>query len=114
MSSKQLQHFFKNVIVCLGYYDWKLNFCRDYYCWINKKRIDININYPGDVRQIILHEIAHIDSARFCNNRHNITFWKRLEYLTQKFLKAGLDHRQQKHKNYSCNLGFYKLCYDNK
>ena len=66
--------------------------------------------HKGDIRQIILHEIAHIDTAKYCNQRHNPQFWKRLEYLTNKFLKKGLDKHQLKHKEYMTN-GYYSLKY---
>ncbi len=102
--------FFNNVMMKLGHHNWKLNFCNDYYCWKNKKRIDIDLKYKGDIRQIILHEIAHIDTAKYCNQRHNPQFWKRLEYLTNKFLKKGLDKHQLKHKEYMTN-GYYSLKY---
>jgi len=110
MNEKKTQDFFKNVIIRLGYYDWIINFCNDYYCWHFYKRIDINLNYGGDIRQIILHEIAHIDTAKYCNQKHNPQFWKRLEYLTRKFLKRGLDKHQKKHKKYM-SIGYYSLKY---
>ena len=110
MDKGKVLSFFKNVIIKLGYYDWDIRFCNDCYCWHSYKRIDVNLDYDGDVRQIILHEIAHIDTARFCNQKHNYQFWKRLEYLTQKFLKSDLDRHQKKHKEY-ISLGFYSLKY---
>ena len=100
-------------MIKLGYHGWTLNFCNDCYCWINKKRIDIDLSYGGDgadVRQIILHEIAHIDTAKYCNQKHNPQFWKRLEYLIHKFLKCELDEHQQHHKKWMSN-GYYKICY---
>ena len=110
MNKEKAQSFFENVIVKLGHYDWTINFCNDYYCWHFYKRIDVSLNYNGDIRQIILHEIAHIDTAKYCNQKHNPQFWKRLEYLTRKFLKDNLDKHQKKHKEYM-SLGYYSLKY---
>lgn len=102
--------FFNNVMIKLGHYGWSIRFCNDNYCWIEHKIIDINVSYKGDVRQIILHEIAHIDTAKYCNQKHNPDFWKRLDYLTWRFLKKDLDENQKRHKDFMTN-GIYALCY---
>lgn len=107
---KYYSHFFKNVTIKLGYYDWSVNFCGDNYCWIKHKRIDVDLTYNGDIRQIILHEIAHIGTAKYSNQKHNPDFWKRLEYLTSKFLKQDLDTNQKNHKKFM-TTGIYGLCY---
>lgn len=112
MTDKQIHNFFNNVMIKLGYYNWKLNLTNgsDSFCWIKQNKIDIGKNYNGDIRQIILHEIAHIDTAKYCNNKHNPQFWKRLEYLIKKFLKTSLDKHQLTHKNYTSN-GYYSIKY---
>jgi len=110
MKQKYYNQFFNNVIIKLGYYDWTIRFCNDNYCWLRSKRIDIDLSYDGDVRQIILHEIAHIDTAKYCNQKHNPAFWKRLEYLTWKFLKQGLDENQKRHKQWMSN-GYNSIKY---
>lgn len=110
MNEKQYKHFFNNVIIRLGYYGWKIRFCNDNYCWIKDKRIDIDIDQKGNIYQMILHEIAHIDTAKYCNQKHNPAFWKRLEYLTWKFLKRGLDDNQLRHKQFMSN-GYNSLKY---
>ena len=110
INEKYYTSFFKNVMIKLGYYDWNIRFCTDSYCWIKNKRIDININYNGDIKQIILHEIAHINTAKYCNQKHNYDFWKRLIYLNYKFLKKDLDNNQKRHMEYSTN-GCYSLIY---
>lgn len=104
-------HFFNNVMVYLGIHDWIIGFKGDNYCWINKKTITIDLNYKGDVRQIILHEIAHISTSRFSNQKHSPQFWKHLEFLTKKFLKKELDKNQILHKNFMTK-GYYALCYE--
>jgi len=104
-------HFFKNVCIYLNIHDWKIEFNGDNYCWKHKKTITIDPDYDGDVRQIILHEITHIQIAKFSNQKHNPQFWKHLEFLTKKFLKKDLDRHQIKHKKYM-GKGIYKLCYE--
>lgn len=106
----KLINFFNNVMIDLGYYEWTLNFCNDYYCWIKEKRIDIDLSYKGDIRQIILHEIAHIDTAKYCNQKHNPPFWKRLKQLTYKYIKKDLDEYQIRHEKFM-SRGYYKICY---
>lgn len=110
MSSKQIQHFFNNVMMCENIHGWTLNFTTDYYCWKSRKRIDVDPNYDGDVRQMILHEIAHINTCKYSNNKHTPDFWKRMELLTKKYLHTGLDETNLKHKQYMSN-GIYSLKY---
>ena len=106
-------HFFNNVMARLGFHGWTLRPCKDSYCWEKQKRIDYNPGYDGDPRQIILHEIAHIGTARFCNQRHNKAFWDRLEDLNSRFLGKSLDGHQLKHKTYTSE-GRKALCYDSR
>ncbi len=103
-------HFFNNVCVYLGIHDWTIEFNGDNYCWKHKKTITIDLNYNGDIRQIILHEIAHIETARFSNQKHNPHYWKYLEHITKKFLKRGLDNVQLNHKKYMTK-GIYSILY---
>ena len=111
MNIKKLENFFNNVMIFLGYHGWTIEFgYNDSYCWKKNKKIVINLNYKGDIRQIILHEIVHIDTGNYCNQKHNPQFWKRVEYLVRKFLKSNLDDNQIQHKKYMSN-GYYRLCY---
>ena len=112
MKNTKYVHFFKNVCLFLNIHDYKIEFTNDSYCWKHKKVVTIDTEYHGDIRQIILHEIAHINTCRFSNQKHTPAFWKHLEYLTRKFLKKSLDKHQIKHKKYMTN-GIYKLCYEN-
>lgn len=106
--------FFKKVMVRLGHHNWLMvmRAGNDNYCWRKSKEITIGVDYDGDIRQIILHEIAHIDTARFCNQGHNPSFWKRLEYLCWKFLGQQLDESQQRHKQWQSE-GYYGIRYRN-
>jgi len=110
MNEKLAEHFFKNVMIRLGHHGWTVKFCNDNYCWIKDKEITIDLKYNGDVRQIILHEIAHISTAKYCNQKHNPAFWKHLSYLTWKFLKQDLDSNQKRHRQFMSN-GYHALCY---
>jgi len=108
-----LQHFFNNVMIQLGYYDWTLNMVQkscEGYCWSRRKIIDMgtNVRIP---KELLLHEIAHIQTARFCNQAHNPIFWKRFEYLMYKFLPNNEISKYNKmHKTFTTN-GYYKLVY---
>jgi hypothetical protein len=112
MTEEQTKHFFNNVMMALGHHGWKMDLRsgHDSYCWIKTKTIQIGSDYDGDIRQIILHEIAHIDTARFCNQKHNFSFWNRMEYLCQKFLKQPIDEHQVSHKRWA-SQGFYSVVY---
>lgn len=109
-SNKYYSQFFNRVMIDLRHHGWKMRICEDNYCWISHKRIDIDLTCKGDPRQIILHEIAHIDTAKYCNQKHNPDFWKRLEDLTRKYLNIDLDKHQKKHKEFMTN-GIYAMCY---
>jgi hypothetical protein len=109
---KELTQFFKNVIIREGFYDWKLNLVENSsegYCWHHKKTIDIGAlnKHP---KELILHEVAHIDTCRFCNQKHNPQFWKRFDELMRKYSKEPESTTSKKHRKYSSE-GFYKICY---
>ena len=110
----QYEHFFKNVTLALRHHDWSIAWVSgsDSYCHIIQKECQIGIDYAGDLKQIILHEIAHIDTAKYCNQRHNPQFWKRCDYLVQRFLRTELDEHQKLHKQWT-GKGIYALCYYN-
>ena len=107
-----MQHFFNNVMMKLGYYNWLLSIRpgSDSYCWINLKQIALGTNYSGDLRQILLHEIAHIGTARFCNQKHNKQFWRHLEDLMWHWIKQPLDANQLRHKK-ATGGGIYSIRY---
>lgn len=110
MTDSYYINFFNNVMMYLGIHGWKLVLSNDCYCWKYKKEITVDRNYKGDLRQIILHEIAHINTAKYCNQKHNPSFWKHLCYLTRRFIKQDIDVNQKKHKQYM-TIGIYSLCY---
>ena len=94
----------------LNYHDWTIRFCNDNYCWGRDRRIDVDLSYNGDPRQIILHEIAHINTAKYCNQKHTPAYWKHLTLLTRKYLKRDIDDNQKKHQKYMTD-GYYALHY---
>jgi uncharacterized HAD superfamily protein len=77
---------------------------------MESKTINLGMDYVGDTRQILLHEIAHIGTARFCNQKHNEQFWRHLEELVRRWLKQELDEHQQRHK-LATGGGIYAVCY---
>lgn len=103
-----IHYFFKNVMFALGHYGWelKLDDSKEGYCWKKAKRIDLGIN-NSDVKSLLLHEIAHIDTCRFMNNAHWITFWKRYEGLMRKFLPGNVPQAR-----YNEDVGYFGLCYN--
>ena len=107
---KQLLHFFNNVTIRLCIYDWKLVFINNSsegQCHIREKTIYIGLCYNNH-KELLLHEIAHIGTCRFCNNGHHIAFWKRFEDLMRKFLPN--DTISESMQNYK--LSYKKITYN--
>lgn len=106
--------FFSNVMSALGHHGWTLEVHRgsDSYCWLTQRKISLGLGYRGDWRQILLHEVAHIDTCRFCNNKHTPQFWQRCDDLVRRFLKTCLDEHQQRHRQWASE-GRYAICYAN-
>lgn len=111
---KELKHFFNNTVIKLGIYDWKLNFKKNNsegYCWKNKKIINIGLNCK-EPYELILHEIAHINSCRFCNQKHNYNFWRLFKDLMRRFLpNEQISKTELNHMKYSTE-GYYNLNYE--
>jgi len=111
---KKFIHFFNNVTIKLCIYDWKINFIENSsegYCWKKRKVIDIGLRNKN-IKQLILHEIAHIQTCRFCNQKHNYVFWKTFDNLMRRFLSnEKINESNKLHRQYVSN-GFYNLCYE--
>jgi len=110
---RQAKHFFGNVMVRLGHYGWKIRFVpgsREGYCWTKTRTIDVGED-ARDIKRLILHEIAHIGTARWCNNKHNITFWRQYNYLLRRFLQKKFDYKDLLYMKDVGHIGYYKLCY---
>lgn len=109
-----LQHFFNNVTVRLGYYDWRLNLkmlSSEGYCWKHSKTIDIGLD-NGNPKELILHELAHINTCRFCNQKHNFDFWKCFEDLMRRFLPGvEISQAMRFHQSY-VSKGVYGVAYE--
>lgn len=108
-SSKGIAHFFKNVMNVLKYYGWILRMVAkssEGFCWRDTKTLDVGEN-AKNCKRLLLHEIAHINTSRFCNNKHNLIFWRRYEDLLRRFLP-----KTEIEKRYHENIGYYKVCYD--
>ena len=106
--------FFRNVMAALGHHGWTLETHdgSDSYCWLSQRKITLGLGYAGDWRQILLHEISHIDTCRFSNNKHTPQFWHRCENLVRRFLHAELDEHQRRHRSFASE-GHYALRYAN-
>lgn len=113
-TQKELQHFFNNVTIKLRIYNWKIRFIEgshEGYCWKNKRIIDIGIKNKN-IKQLILHEISHINTCRFCNQKHNKSFWKVFDNLMRRFLPNERISESDEYLRSISNGGFYKLCYE--
>ena len=113
MNQKQIQAFFNNVMAKLNHHGWKLRFVENShegFCWKQTKVIDLGLNSKNP-KQLLLHEIAHIETCRFCNNKHTPGFWKYFKDLMFRFLpNENLSESQRKHMSYSFE-GIYSLDY---
>ncbi len=108
LKNKQINHFFKNVMYRLGYYDWTLNIkpnSSEGYCWRKQKRIDLGED-TTDWKSLLLHEIAHIDTCRFCNNRHHKSFWRKYEDLIRRFYSGKIEIN-----SYNEDVGYFRKVY---
>ncbi len=108
---KKYRHFFNNTTIRLGLCGWHIRFVRNSsegFCNKNTKIITIGLNHSY-IKQLILHEVAHINTCRFCNQKHNPTFWKTFERLMEKFLPdQKICDSEKSHMKYMTN-GFYSL-----
>jgi len=83
------EKFFYKVVGELNHLEWKLEWYKDTspegYCWANRKVINVG---PANenVKRLILHEIAHIDTCSEHGNKHKKEFWLRYEKLLEKYL----------------------------
>lgn len=112
---KKLYHFFNNVTIKLNIYNWKLILKEDSsegFCSKKKKVIYIGLKYDGDLMELIIHEISHIRTCRFCNNKHNNTFWIEFENNMKKFMRnKKISNHWLEYKSIISNTGFYRRCY---
>jgi len=99
------EKFFYKVIEELDYYDWKLEWYKDDssegYCCEPLKIIYIG---PANenVKRLILHEIAHINTC-LNGNRHRTEFWLKYEKLLEKYLqKVELSDGDKYYKKLYC------------
>jgi len=89
MRNKEDEEFFYNVIKDLGHQSWKLVWYKDSsvegYCWRNIKKINIG-PASENVKRLMLHEIAHIDTCLGYGNKHKKEFWQKYDMLLKKYL----------------------------
>jgi len=92
-----IEQFFAEVMRCLEKKGWQLRWMeRDAFCWRGQKIIDIcPMDNEMACKQMLLHEIAHIDIVE-TGNQHTARFFERVSELTQQYLGGGIDKYQQK------------------
>ncbi len=92
-----VEQFFTEVMRSLKKKGWLLRWMKsDAYCWRERKVIDIcPMDSESACKQMLLHEIAHIDIVEV-GNQHTARFFERVTELTQQYLGQGLDKYQQK------------------
>jgi hypothetical protein len=112
---REIEQFFKNVLLCLNIYNWTIRWVpnnSEGYCWKRRKLIDLGEEVE-DKKHLLLHEIAHIFTCRFCNNKHTVEFWKCYDDLRRRFLPGEDSLYQGEHRKFM-GKGFYSLVYENK
>ena len=108
-----LEHFARNVLRYLRREDWKVEWVPNSgegYCWMTGKRITIGLDCP-DLKELFLHEAAHIDTCRFTNQKHTPAFWKRFDDLRLRFLKGVPESDGSKRMRKWMSDGIVGLCY---
>lgn len=104
---KDLIHFFNRVKIYLSLYNWDIKFIdnqQEGYCYKERKTIEIGLKNRNP-KELILHELCHAYTSRFCNNKHDHAFLKELLLLRQKFLGKNF------HSNYDKNFINYPSIY---
>lgn len=98
----EVEHFFVKVTTELGLSDWTLRWQEhDAYCWRSRKLIDIRLmDSELECKQLVLHEIAHIEEDSDSNNKHTRAFFDRLEELCLQFMGMGLSLHQLRFKGF--------------
>jgi hypothetical protein len=92
----EIETFFQEVMGDLGYRGWSIRWQKsDAYCWREQKIIDIcPMGFIDECKQMLLHEIAHIDVVVH-GNQHVPQFWQHLVSLTAKYLNSDLSEYQR-------------------
>ena len=92
-----VEQFFTEVMRRLKKKGWQLRWMEsDAYCWRGRKIIDIcPMDSEATCKQMLLHEIAHIDIVEI-GNQHTVRFFERVSELVQKCLGQEIDKYQQK------------------
>lgn len=102
MNNKQdSSSFFKKVLEDLDLQDWKLEWYKEEspegYCWHHNKTIKIG-PASENVKLLMLHEIAHIDTCLELNNKHSKEFWDKYDSLREKYLPGVDISESEKHR----------------
>ena len=112
---EKLNHFFRNVLIKLSIHGWELNLIpgsSEGYCWKNKKVIDLGLKNKNP-KELLLHEIAHITTCRFCNQKHTPAYWKLFRDYMRRFLPGQEISVSMKNHMLHSSEGIYSLVYKN-
>lgn len=103
---ESIKPLFQRVMSDLGHKGWTLNWDgAGPYCWRDSKRIDIApMNSLEECEQMLLHEIAHIDTAEPVGTQHTPRFWQHAEELVRKYLDSDLSEWQQELRAFDLRL----------
>ncbi len=112
---KELLHLWGNVREQLNLYGWRLNImpqATEGYCWKKSKALDVGLMCRGGPKELLIHEIAHIRTARFNNNKHTWDFWKMFVDYMYRFLPGQVisegEILHMKYGNNGTNSLFYR------
>lgn len=93
---EEVQAFFERVMADLGHEGWTIRWCKsDAYCWRSKKVIDL---WPDEsefeCKQLLLHEIAHIDVVPEGGNQHTLELFAWQKKLSERYMGVSLSPGQ--------------------
>ena len=113
---KDLQHFFNNITNQSGLYPvWKLRLkegSREGYCWKRQRIIDLGLENKH-TKELILHELAHTHTCRFCNNKHTKDFWNLFRDYMRRFQPGiKVSESMRSHMSFEQEGPFYSIKYD--
>ena len=112
---RDLTHFVNDVLMRLGHHGWhvkQVSHSVEGYCWKSRKILEIGMAGPCPER-LALHEIAHIRTSKWCNNRHDYGFWFAYDDLLRRFLDPqGLNGEEREDREHWKGVGRYSRIYE--
>ena len=88
MTKPEAETFFAMVMRDLGHMGWRIEWYKDDsregYCWRTLKKIDLG-PAAEDLKDLILHEIAHVDTCLNDNDKHGPDWLQRFQELRDRY-----------------------------